>query len=266
MRLQKCIRSISIFIPYLVAAAVLLPISAHAQWRSPSSSPGGSADFRKKAEAKRQSRWTLQEWLAQKERNQMMDLWLGMYAPSPYEFILGGQFDSYDTKIASPTSTPAQSRTSYTSNSGSVAFFAMILGIEGNYENNVKEEFQNVEGLVHLRVLGNSNQSTHLNLTYGFRKRSQQGFDINQQVAGAELDLYIENHIGLHGLYRYYLPSEEVNFGKTQGVKTEAGLFFDISFVRVYGNWFTDSLNSTLNTIETRRDRSGFQYGLKFYF
>jgi hypothetical protein len=228
----------------------------------PRSGSVGMTDFKQKAEAKKQSRWTLSEWLEQKDRNRMMDLWLGMYEPSPYEFILGGQYNSYDTKISSPTET----RTRYSSYSGSAAFYAMILGVQGIYENNASEGFQKVEGLVNLRVLGNSNQGTHLNLMYGARKRTQEGFDLNQHVAGVELDLYIEKHIGLHGLYRNYFPVEEPNWGTTTGTKTEVGAFFEVSLIRFYGNWFTDNNSSTLNTIKTERNRSGFEYGLKFYF
>lgn len=228
---------------------------------SSSGGGGGYMEFRRRAETRQQSRWTLKEWLEQKDRNRMMDLWLGMYAPSPYEFIVGGQYESYDTQISVPVSS-----SHYTATSGSIAFYAMILGVEGQYENNIAEHFQSSEGLVHLRVLGNSNQGTHLNLSYGARRRSSDGFDLNQQAAGAELDLYIEKHIGLHGLYRVYFPIEEDNLGLTQGTRSEAGAFFDISFMRVYGNWFTDNTSSKMNSVETNTNRSGFQYGLKFYF
>lgn len=192
----------------------------------------------------------------------MMDLWLGMYEPSPYELILGGQYLSYD----SVTGANSENRSQATSTSGSLAFFALILGVEGSYENNVTERIQTAEGLVHLRILGNSNQSTHLNLSYGSRKKTIEGVDLSQQVAGAELDLYIEKHLGLHGRYRQYLPTEEDHFGRTEGHRHEVGAFFDIEFMRVFGNWFVEEETSTSTTNETRRDRRGVEYGLRFYF
>lgn len=247
----------------LLTLALSLTSPALAQWKNPLAGLGAAEDFRKKAEAKKASRWTLSEWLEQKERNRMMDLWLGMYAPSPYEFILSGQYEPYETKIWNGLT---ETRTKYTSSSGSVAFYALILGVEAGYENNVAESFTNVEGMVNLRVLGNSNQSTHLNLHYGARKKTFSGSELNQQLAGVELDLFLAQHLGVHGLYREYLPTEDANLGTTKGNKSELGGFIDYSFFRLFGNWFVERQSSTLNTIETRRDRSGFQYGLKIYF
>jgi len=238
-----------------------LPALAQSSWRSPASSPFAAAEFRKKAENKQNSRWTLSEWLAQKDRNRMMDLWLGMYKPSPYEFILNGSYDSYDLKLDSPPS-----RSTFNSGTGSIAFYALILGVEALHENNWHQGYQDVQGLVHLRVLGNSNQSTHLNLSYGTRKYSEGDIEINQQIAGAELDLYIEKHIGIHGLYRHYFPSEEPTWGVTEGRRIEVGAFLDISFIRIFGNWFEDSLKSKSDTQQTHRDRGGIQYGFKFFF
>lgn len=229
-------------------------------WATPWRSPSGSADFKKKVEGKENTRWTLKEWMEQKEKNRMMDLWLGMYSPSPYELILTGQYETYDATINQGTGTH------FYSGSGSAAFYAMILGVEAFYDNNSKENYQDMHGLVHLRVLGNSNQSTHLDLSYGTRKRHQEDFDLQQQVAGADLELYIEKHIGLHGAYRYYLPATEDHWGQTEGKKTEVGAFFDISFLRFFGNWFSENLDSKLNDVKTQRQRSGFQYGLKFFF
>lgn len=247
----------------LLILIALFAAHAEAQWKNPFRGPAEAGSFRKKAEAKRQSRWTLAEWLEQKERNRMMDLWLGMYAPSPYEFILSAQYEPYETLAFDGLT---ETRTKYTSGSGSVAFYALILGIEAGYENNVQEGFTDVEGLVHLRVLGNSNQSTHLNLSYGARRRTLQGAELNQQVAGAELDLFLAQHLGVHGLYRHYFPIEEANLGLTKGSMYEVGAFIDYSFFRLFGNWFVENQSSTLNTIESRRDRSGFQYGLKLFF
>lgn len=257
-----------LFFALALTAIFFSPATAQAQsgggraWKNPLTSPFGSADMKKKVETKQTSRWTLKEWLEQKDRNRMMDLWAGMYAPSPYELILSAQYEKYDSKINVPESSSGRQ-----GGLGSVAFFALVLGVEGQYENNPVESLQSIEGLVHLRILGNSNQSTHLNLSYGNRRRTMDGVELNQQVAGAEFDLYIEKHIGLHSQYRYYLPVENDFFGPSEGSKTEAGVFVDIGVMRVFGNWFTDGMKSKPpNSVEIRRDRNGFQYGLKFYF
>src|SRR4051812_10192033 len=93
---------------------------------------GNRFDFRQKAEKKATSRWTLQEWLEQKDRNRMMDLWLGMYSPSPYEFYVRGAYQTYRTTY-DPMSIEEKS---YQSFSGGLGAYATIIGIEGGYENN----------------------------------------------------------------------------------------------------------------------------------
>ena len=51
----------------------------------------------KKQEEKTKARWTLAEWLAQKQRNQMMDLWLAQNShSSPYEGFIEGQAINYN--------------------------------------------------------------------------------------------------------------------------------------------------------------------------
>ncbi len=232
--------------------------------RKPWQSPVGIADYKEKAEKKATSRWTLKDWLEQKDRNQMMDLWLGMYAPSPYELFFSVSQQAYDTSVNNP-----DSRTGHKSLQGSAAFFALVLGLEANYENNTEEGFQDTTGLLHLRLLGNANQGTHLNLFYGLRKHTDNaGIEILQQVAGTDLDLYIEKHIGLHFNYKHFLPNNEgSNLGEVTGQRTEAGAFFDIGFARVFGNYFQENFNNRIDpNPRIDRTRTGYHYGLKFFF
>ena len=61
-------------------------------------------DFTARSSAREQKRWTLAEWLEQKDRSKMMDLWLAFNSPSPYELMLGVGYLSYTTHIDSPLS------------------------------------------------------------------------------------------------------------------------------------------------------------------
>src|SRR4051812_14872269 len=45
-----------------------------------------------KQAVKEKNRWSLAEWLDQRDRMRMMDLWLALHSPSPYEFYLSGAY------------------------------------------------------------------------------------------------------------------------------------------------------------------------------
>lgn len=253
----------------LMLLIFLVGLGAHAQdrrsWKKPTSSPTGSANFRAKVEDKNKYRWTLQDWLAQKERNKMMDLWLGMYAPSPYELIFSVSQLDYSQDIDNPAS-----KVSYKSVYGSAAFYAMILGVEVDYENNWLEHYNDAQGYLNLRIAGNSNQSTHWNLQVGLRNRNMDpGIQLSAQtVVGTEMDIYIERHSGIHGLYRSFLAQDETTLGSVTGQRTEGGIFFEIDSVRFFGNWFSETFNSSqpLTSSVINRTRTGWQYGMKFFF
>ena len=99
-------------------------VFAAADGKAPSSGSGSGSsyhpfDYSIKVERKEKSRWTLKDWLEQKDRNHMMDLWLGMYAPSPYEFFISGGYTSYN----SSTNQSAVSKSSYQSYSGALGAY-----------------------------------------------------------------------------------------------------------------------------------------------
>jgi hypothetical protein len=247
----------------LATLLILVPQFSWSQdkaWSNPSGA-GSTDNFRKKAESKKGSRWTLQEWLAQKDKNRMMDLWLAMYKPSPYEFYIQGSADQYDYK------TNSSKTNAYRSYSGAMAFYALVMGLEGQYENNTAEGYQDLAGLVNLRIAGNAVQSTHLSLNYGSKRRvlNSPNTTINQQFAGANLEIYVNKSIGLHGEYRGYFPTTDSNFGTITGQRTEAGLFFDIDYIRIYGNWYSDFFNTT-TPATTTNERTGVQTGIRFFY
>lgn len=230
-------------------------------------SGGGQYTFNQKAERKEKSRWTLQEWLAQKQRNHLMDLWLGMYAPSPYEFFVQGSFNTYDTKIESTATNTKQHHESF---SGSVGAYATIIGVEGSYENNPGDKYNDTAGSLNLRILGNAVQSTHLILHYGLRTRYEDSSGtqvrLSQQFAGADLNLYLNRHFGLQGLYNYYLPTTNTTLGDVKAHRYEGGLFIDFKALRIYGVYFQEQEKDTNAGTETTSTRTGIQSGIKFFF
>jgi hypothetical protein len=247
---------------------ILLSFSLSATAVDGSAGGGGSAyNFRQKSEQKEKSRWTLQEWLAQKERNHLMDLWLAMYSPSPYEYFVKGSYNTLKT-----TYTPAAvAEDSHQSYAGGIGAYATLIGLEGDYENNSQEKYNDLIGSLNLRILGNAVQGTHLILRYGLRTRSGtdtsgQAFRVGNQFAGADLNLYLNHHFGLQGLYHQYLPSDDATLGTVTGTRTEGGLFIDFDMLRVFGAWFSDTQKNELAGATSTIQRTGIQTGVKFFF
>ena len=234
--------------------------AASAEWKNPFGTPSFAKDFRQKSEKKIGSRWTLSDWLAQKEKNRMMDLWLGMYSPSPYEFLIEGSTLFYKTKVDNP-----ESETSYTSYSGALAFYALILGVEGRYENNSKENYVDTTGIINLRIAGNSHQGTHLNLQLGMRNRDFNTYQTSQQFSGADLDIYLAAQLGIHGNYRAYMPAHDKNLGAMTGSRWEAGVFLDFEYLRIFANSYSDKLIYTNSDVSTKNEKTGIDAGLRIY-
>src|SRR3954462_12820239 len=72
----------------------------------------------KKQEEKAKTRWTLSDWLETRDKMRLMDLWLAVHSPTPYEFFLGGGY-------IVPSQTGAQSGFEV-----SAAAYATIFGLE----------------------------------------------------------------------------------------------------------------------------------------
>lgn len=232
---------------------------ADSPWKSPLSSPGGALNYKEKAEKKKGSRWTLAEWLEQKERNRMMDLWLGMYAPSPYEFYLEGIYSDHTTETA-----PAPEGKAW-GYSGRLGINVLVLGVELGHQNNWINQYTENYGQLRVRVLGNAVQGTHLILGYGQKQRSTNGISSNQGFATADLDIYIESHSGLHVAYRSDLAAES-SAGTLTGNKVEGGLFFDIEFLQLFGRYFVEKSTLTSAGVETPSTKKGLESGIRLFF
>jgi hypothetical protein len=226
------------------------------------SSSSGKGSFTERAERRESKRWTLQEWLAQKDRNSMMDAWLSMNAPSPYELMLGGSYNSFQTDI---TNTTATKHTTY---AGSFSAYAQFVGLTAEYENNTDEGFNDSAGLFNLRLIGHTIQGSYLTLHYGQRTRN---IDLNsvrltQQFGQASLQLYLIKNFGFDGLYRSYLPTSETTLGDVTGNTTEGGAFIDYKNFRVFGTWYKELLMYKKSGTETDTTRSGIRSGVKIFF
>lgn len=223
-------------------------------------------DFTKRAAAREQGRWSLSDWLAIKDRNRQMDMWLSMNSPSPFEFMLGASYLSYQTDLHDGTD-----KTSHISYSGEIAGWAQLVGLSAEYEHNAADHFTDLTGLLNLRVFGNSVQNSALILSYGLRTREMTEpveTKLAQQFGQAELLLYIFKYFGVNGKYRYFLPTSNDDLGDVKGDYTEAGAFIDFKALRIFGAWYKENQKNQTPaaTSETLTERSGVRSGIKIFF
>jgi hypothetical protein len=282
----------------LALALLLLTTDVQAAGGSGGSSGGsrGMASFQDRAKSREATRWTLQEWLEQKNKIYLMDLWLSMHAPSPYEFSLLFGYNSYewsqsllDTSSGSSSDT-SNGKSNFISYVGQLQAFAQFIGVGVEHENNASEKYSDLTGLLHIRLLGNSIQNSNLTISGGQRTRqlySGNSLGLNggskgsltgtgaadtwrQTLAQVSLSLHVTKEFGFQGKYRSYQSFTDAQLREISGNKTDAGVFIDFYSVRIFGQWYKDNTiyrsapNTTLQ--ETTDTRTGIQSGLEFFF
>lgn len=243
----------------LLVSLFLVHSLAYAQ-----SNSAGFGNWSQRAQSRESKRWTLQEWLAQKERNALMDQWLIMNSPSPFEFYLKGAYHSHKTQKNSEVAH------SYIGASSAFGAYAQAVGVTGEYENNWEENYNDVVGMLNIRILGNSLQTTSLTLHVG--QRTRQIYESNELQAfhnlltQATLQCYITRYFGIQGLYRQYSSQKHSVLGGMSGALKEGGIFLDFKGLRLFGNWFQDVQVQNLNSTKTETNRTGYKSGLQIFF
>ena len=154
-----------------------------------SSTPKG---FHDRAMVREKGRWSLSEWLEQKDRNRMMDLWLSFNSPSPFEAMLGIysiNSKSNSTNTGSTTSGVASQELSGTNQQGEIRLYAQAVGLTFEHINSSSLGFSNLLWLFNLRLFGNSLQNSSLVLSVG-----------KQELYFYSLKSGVSNYIGQVGL------------------------------------------------------------------
>lgn len=187
----------------------------------------------KKQEKKALSKWTLAEWLETKDRMRMMDMWLAMHTPTPYEFFFGGD---YQLATRAPGGVDNAWRLMG-------AAYATIFGLEGQYESSSQQS--RWLALFKLRIFGYHYQGTNLTLDGGLHSVTAGGVTRRNPTFGVGMTFYFSRHFGFDGLYRHYFASEADASGVSySGNRYEGGVFIDFSFVRVFGSLFFEKQNA----------------------
>ncbi|MNJ98416.1 hypothetical protein D3C87_161820 [compost metagenome] len=250
----------------ILTLALLLPSLSHAQ--SGSSWWSGGTDFTKKAVAREQKRWSLSEWMQMKERNRMMDMWLSTNLASPFEFTVAIPYKSFKTEDVS-----AGTEQSFTSFAGEFSAYAQFVGLTTEYENNTKENYNDLSGMLNIRLLGNSIQNTNLTVSIGQRTRhlktSTAEVDLKQQFGQASLDLHLTKFFGFEAKYRQYLKTTNDSYGKDiEETLAEAGLFLDFNALRIFGSYYQEQakMNDPSTLVESKTNRTGIKSGIRIFF
>lgn len=256
-------------------ALVLIAISANAQNRGGSggggggaSSSGGGGSMQQKVDKKELKRWTLSEWLSQKEKVNSMDLWLALHtSANPYEFFISGDSLSYSGTVSSNGA--ELSKTNYRRTRGELGAYASIVGLEGLYESS-DEKYTNWAASFNLRIFGAAVQATNLTLSYGlFNQKWGEGAtadEVQNQFWGTSLTLYLFKYFGIRGSYKSYLPEKAKLGSEIRGTCQEIGALIDFSFLQVFGDWTVEKIDSKANATTTSTQRQGVSAGLKLFF
>ncbi|MEQ1722563.1 MAG: hypothetical protein ABL930_05265 [Pseudobdellovibrio sp.] len=248
----------------------IMALLATPQIQAQSSSGGSSGRSRpwllsQSAAARESKRFTLQEWLENKERRNMMDMWLSLNTPTPYEFVIGGSLQSYSTELSSLGVTTSESHSTI---NGEISAYAKFVGLSLEHTNNSEEKFNDTTGIFNLRVFGNTVQGSHLTLHYGLRTRTANdgSYRLNQPFPAITLQLYLMKYFGIQGNYRGFTPVTESFYGETSADEITYGAFIEYGALRLFGDVYQERQNSKLNNIESTQKRGGARVGLKLYF
>jgi hypothetical protein len=262
---QKQSQNKTIFFKGLLAGLLLTPMLSLAQSFTASGSSSGGSSWSARVQGREGSRWTLQDWLAQKQRNNLMDQWLAMNSPSPFEFYLSGGYKSYDSQK------DQLAKTAHSTESGYAAAYAQAVGLISEYENNTSENLNDVTGALSIRILGNSLQTTSLTLNVG--QRTRQFIDNSQNETARNLfgevtlQAYLTHYFGILGSYRQYSPYHNSDVGDVSGTLVEGGLFIDFKALRVYGKWSDDlQIDKASDGTKTEYKRRGIKSGITIFF
>lgn len=195
----------------------------------------------KKQEQKKATRWSLAEWLETKDRMRLMDLWLALHTPTPFEFYISGFHQNLDSNL----------RRESTGLNGELAAYATIFGL------GLRKEFygrNDWEGLFHLRLFGFHSQGTNLTLHAGFKGPIGSG-DSRNTILGGSINFYLAKFFGIEMLYHHYFDPTSGNRPEPSQTRFEGGAFIDFSFVRVFGDLIRESAKGT-----------GYKVGARIYF
>lgn len=219
------------------------------------------SDLTQRYDKKDQKRWTVSDWLSQKKQFNLMDNWLAANrATNFFEMYLSGSQLSY-TLSEDGTETSDQALNRYGG-----AFYLSIFGF-GMEQDSSSDEFTVSNQSLYLRLLGTEVQGTHFTVYYGQRNYKEDSNNYSQEnpFYGALINLYLFPVFGLEANYQVLMSAKDSDNVNVEGTRSEYGAFFDLYFLRLYGNVYSESITKASGT-PLKRERTGTDLGIKLFF
>lgn len=208
----------------------------------------------KKQETKSNYKGWLVDWLEKRDQIRLMDLWLALHSPSPYEFFVGGSYVGSEADPGGATS----------GTDLHAGAFASIFGLELHRDSSFGTRYTST---FDFRVFGFQDQGTNITLQGGVRSLEIGDATSRNAVFGLRTNLYFARFFGLSGLYQnFYLSTPNSSGTRVSGHRLEGGAFIDFSFLRVFGTYFAEPQTAESASGPVSIERSGFTLGARLYF
>jgi hypothetical protein len=205
----------------------------------------------KKQEEKAKTGWNLSDWLATRDKMRLMDLWLALHSPTPYEFFVGGSYWLIGTG-SQKNALRVQA-----------AAYASIFGLE--YQRGFSSLAESLY-FFHLRIFGFHAQGTNITLQTGIRSSDEPSV-ARSAFAGVGMSIYLARFFGIDGFYRHYFASVPSSAGyAVSGSHAEGGAFIDFKFFRIFGNYFYRPETTVRPGTTSNQSIVGANLGMKLFF
>lgn len=189
-----------------------------------------------------------------------MDQWLAANrSDTLFETLVSGSFvDAEDDLGGSSEATR-----------GSASLFYSIFGVGGLYEDRKDRGF-NWEAFARLRLLGTSQQNSHLAVSYGV-KHFNQSFSgsrdkLSSPFVDGQLSIYLMKVFGLRSRYQHFFSdSTEVIGLELNGRRVEYGVFVDISALQLSVDYFDEELEGAGGVSFSDPAVTGWVFSLTLY-
>ncbi len=234
-------------------------------WAAPAKAYFQMEMMKAKVQQKSDTRWTLADWLSQKNKIRIWDHWLAMNKSVPFfDLSLSGAKAPHDFK--------SEVDGVLTKSDESSSLYEVDLSI---YFINLNAEYEDMSfdrearsGSAGIRWFGASSQATSLFTRYGVRELK---FDLtdekfeNSFVEG-QLQLYVTKFFGIKGRYRKLFAASSKEGRELEGTRSSAGGFIELLIFRIYGEYFNETLELSQGGTITKETREGPELGVKLFF
>jgi|GEM_PF-4945589 len=123
---------------------------------------------------------------------------------------------------------------------------------------------------IHFRVLGDSEQNTHFSVFYGQRFNESLvalGDEFENKLYGLDLQLYLQNQIGVSALFEVLKKSSDDDFQQLSGTTVTWEAFVELGAYRLFAQWIQQKhRGSSQRSLNFESHRFIQRYGLKFFF